>query len=82
MMARGIPLEEARNYCIIGCVEPQVPGKTDGWHDAAFFNMCRPMELVFSNGVDQGVQIGPKTGEVTSFATFSEFYEAYKKVWG
>ena len=78
MMARGIPLEEARNYCIIGCVEPQVPGKTDGWHDAAFFNMCRPMELVFSNGVDEGMQIGPKTGDVTSFATFGEFYEAYK----
>lgn len=78
MMARGIPMEEARNYCIIGCVEPQVPGKTDGWHDAAFFNMCRPMELVFSNGMDKGEQIGPVTGEVTSFRTFEEFYEAYK----
>jgi formate C-acetyltransferase len=23
-------------YGIIGCVEPQVGGKTEGWHDAAF----------------------------------------------
>ena len=78
IMARGLTLEDARDYCIIGCVEPQKGGKTDGWHDAAFFNMCRPMELVFSNGMDKGVQIGPETGDVTSFTTFEEFYNAYK----
>ncbi len=78
IMARGLTLEDARDYCIIGCVEPQKAGKTDGWHDAAFFNMCRPMEMVFSNGVDKGVQIGPQTGDVTKMTTFEEFYEAYK----
>ncbi len=76
---RGLTLEDARDYCIIGCVEPQKGSKTDGWHDAAFFNMCRPLELVFSNGVDKGVQIGPKTGEVTEMTSFKEFYDAYKK---
>ena len=44
MMSRGVSLEDARTYNIIGCVEPQAHGKTDGWHDAAFFNMCRPLE--------------------------------------
>ncbi len=78
IMARGLTLEDARDYCIIGCVEPQKGAKTDGWHDAAFFNMCRPMELVFSNGVDKGVQIGPETGDVTKMTTFEEFYDAYK----
>lgn len=78
LMARGLSLEEARNYCIIGCVEPQAPHRTDGWHDAAFFNMCRPVEMVFSNGVDKGEQIGPRTGELSSFDTFEKFYEAYK----
>ena len=78
IMARGLTLEDARDYCIIGCVEPQKGGKTDGWHDAAFFNMCRPMELVFTNGVDKGVKIGPDTGDVTQMHTFEEFYEAYK----
>ena len=37
IMNRGVSLRDARVYNIIGCVEPQVPGKTDGWHDAAFF---------------------------------------------
>ena len=78
IMARGLTLEDARDYCIIGCVEPQKAGKTDGWHDAAFFNMCRPMELAFSNGYDKGKKIGPDTGDVTNMKTFEEFYEAYK----
>ncbi len=78
MMSRGVSLEDARDYCIIGCVEPQKAAKTDGWHDAAFFNMCRPMELVFSNGYDKGVQIGLATGDVTKFKTFEEFFDAYK----
>ena len=76
---RGLTLADARNYCIIGCVEPQCPHKTDGWHDAAFFNMCRPLEMVFSNGMDKGVQIGVRTGDVTEMKTFDEFYDAYKK---
>ncbi len=79
LQSRGLTLEDARDYNIIGCVEPQKAGKTDGWHDAAFFNMCRPLEMVFSNGVDKGVQIGPKTGDVSEFKTFSQFYDAYKK---
>ena len=78
IMARGLTLEDARDYCIIGCVEPQKAGKTDGWHDAAFFNMCRPMELVFSNGYDKGKKIGPDTGDVASMKSFEELYNAYK----
>ena len=76
---RGLSLEDAREYNIIGCVEPQKAGKTDGWHDAAFFNMCRPLELVFSNGMDKGEMVGIPTGDVTKMTTFEEFYDAYKK---
>ena len=79
LMSRGVALRDARNYNIIGCVEPQCSGKTWGWHDAAFFNMCRPLELVFSNGMDNGVQVGPATGELKSFKTFDLFVEAYEK---
>ena len=76
---RGLTLADAREYNIIGCVEPQKAGKTEGWHDAAFFNMCRPLELVFANGRDQGVMVGIPTGDVTEMKTFEEFYDAYKK---
>ncbi len=78
LVSRGLTLQDAREYNIIGCVEPQKSGKTDGWHDAAFFNMCRPLELVFSNGMDNGKQISIKTGDVAEMKTFDEFYDAYK----
>ncbi|WP_122641853.1 glycyl radical protein [Luxibacter massiliensis] len=78
LISRGLTLEDARDYNIIGCVEPQKAGKTEGWHDAAFFNMCRPLELVFGNGMDKGSQVGPKTGKVEDMRTFEEFYQAYK----
>ncbi|MCQ2770575.1 MAG: glycyl radical protein [Clostridia bacterium] len=79
LISRGLTPEEARDYNIIGCVEPQTPHRTEGWHDAAFFNMCRPVELVFSNGVDKGVQIGPTTGDVREFDTFEKFLKAYEE---
>ena len=79
LVSRGLTLAEAREYNIIGCVEPQKAGKTEGWHDAAFFNMCRPLELVFSNGTDRGEQISIQTGNVEEMRTFEEFYDAYKK---
>lgn len=78
LVSRGLTLQDAREYNIIGCVEPQKAGKTEGWHDAAFFNMCRPLELVFTNGVDRGVQVGPQTGNVEAMKTFDEFYHAYQ----
>lgn len=79
LLSRGLTMEDARDYNIIGCVEPQKSGKTEGWHDAAFFNMCRVMELVFRNGYDNGVKVGIETGDVTEFKTYEEFFDAYKR---
>ena len=79
LINRGLTLADAREYNIIGCVEPQKAGKTEGWHDAAFFNMCRPVELVFSNGYDKGKLISIQTGDVEKMSTFEEFYDAYKQ---
>ncbi len=79
LLNRGLTLHDARDYNIIGCVEPQKAGKTEGWHDAAFFNMCRPLEMVFTNGYDNGEQASIQTGNVEDFQTFEEFYDAYKK---
>ena len=78
LQSRGLTLEDARDYNIIGCVEPQKAAKTDGWHDAAFFNMLRPLEMVFSSGMDKGVQLGPKTKKVEDMTSFEELKEAYE----
>lgn len=79
MMNRGIPLREARGYCIIGCVEPQVPHKTEGWHDAAFFNIAKVLDITLHNGRNGQIQLGPKTGEMKDFKNLGELMAAYKK---
>ncbi len=78
LVSRGLTIEDARDYNIIGCVEPQKAGKTWGWHDAAFFNMCRPLEMVFSAGMDDGVRVSPDTGNVDNFKSYKEFESAYR----
>lgn len=79
LMNRGLTLEDAREYNIIGCVEPQKAGKTEGWHDAAFFNMCRPLEVAFESGYDKGEFIGVATKPVEQMTSFEELYDAYKQ---
>ncbi|ERK31773.1 glycyl radical protein [Clostridium intestinale] len=79
LVNRGVSLRDARNYCIIGCVEPQCPNKTEGWHDAAFFNVAKILEITLNNGKVGNKQLGPVTGEMTSFKSIDDFYTAFKK---
>lgn len=79
LLSRGLTMAQARDYNIIGCVEPQKSAMTDGWHDAAFFNMCRPLEMVFTGGMDAGVRVAPETQSIHTMTSFDEFFEAYRK---
>ena len=40
--------------------------------------MCRPLELVFSDGQDKGEQISIHTGKVEQMRTYEEFFAAYQ----
>jgi len=79
LVNRGLTIEDAREYGIIGCVEPQKPGKTEGWHDSGFFNLARLLEITINNGISNGKQLGPKTGDFIKFESIDEVIEAYKK---
>ena len=76
MMNRGIPLEVARTYSPSGCVEPTIAHFYDGWHSPAFFNLAKVLEITLNNGMDKGVQLGPKTGDITTFTSMDQFVEA------
>ncbi len=43
-------LEEARDYICVGCVGVDLPGKEYGWHDAAYVNTPKMMEMVMNGG--------------------------------
>lgn len=80
--SRGLTLQDARDYNIIGCVEPQKSGKTEGWHDAAFYNMLRPLELVFSRGMDTGVPAKRPSGVAPVCAPKGTLADTgYKPAW-
>jgi len=76
---RGVSLRDARDYCIIGCVEPQAPHRTEGWHDAAFFNVAKVLEITLNNGRIANKQLGPVTGEMTQYTSIEDFYTAFTK---
>ena len=78
---RGIPLKEARNYAILGCVEPTISGKVTGNTSAGYINLPKLLELALNNGVCRltGKKVGLSTGDPRTFKTFEEIFIAYKK---
>ncbi len=80
MLRKGMSLEEARDYCVVGCVEIDLPGREYGWHDAAYVNTAKMMELVINGGkcLDSDDRIGPDTGSLDSFNSFDEVLESFK----
>jgi len=76
----GVPLEDARDYSISGCVEP-VPPHTNGMTNAAMSNLAKALELALNDGKCRlcGKQIGVRTGDPRSFNSFEQVMEAYKK---
>lgn len=94
MMRKGMTLEEARDYCVVGCVEIDLPGKEYGWHDAAYVNTAKMMEMVINGGrcLDCGPHcarwekcgavgrhLGPDTGSLATYNSFDEVLESVDK---
>jgi pyruvate formate-lyase/glycerol dehydratase family glycyl radical enzyme len=50
LVAHGYPVEEARGYGIVGCVEPSIPGKSFLSTDAGLFNLPICLELALNQG--------------------------------
>lgn len=81
MINRGVSLEDARNYCMVGCVEPSVQGKWGGRYGACLFNLTKCLELALYNGKDPrtGIQLCPGNGDLSTFTSYQELFDAYEK---
>ena len=79
LIMAGHTLEDARNYGVVGCLEPSAQGKTFGSTFAVQFNGVKCLELALSNGIDNifGYQSGPETGDPASFESFEDVWNAY-----
>ena len=81
MLNKGHTLEEARDYSVVGCVEPNLPGKENGWHGAGYINSAKILELALNNGrlMHMEGQLGPDYGSLRTYKTFDEVLEAVDK---
>ena len=72
-------LNDARNYVLIGCVEPTSQGNTFAATGHMFLNLPGVLELTLNNGFSHfsGQIDGLQTGDPASFKTYKDFYEAF-----
>ncbi len=75
----GLTEADARDYGIVGCLEPNAQGKTFGSTFAAQFNGIKCVELALSNGVDTifGQENGIQSGDPLDFKSFDDLWNAY-----
>lgn len=79
MMNRGISLADAREYAVVGCVEPSLHGKDWPRCNGGFLNFVKVLELALNNGICRvtGKRVGPSTGDIKAFKSFSDVMQAY-----
>lgn len=80
LVRQGKNLIDARCGGSSGCVEVGAFGK-ENYNLTGYFNLPKVLEITLHNGIDprSGQQLGPETGEATSFPTFNELFSAFEK---
>ena len=76
----GMTLENARDYCMTGCVDGNVPARSRT-QVVTFFIITQAFDIFMHNGYCRYTKenVGIPTGDVTKMATFDEFYAAFVK---
>lgn len=81
MLSKGIPMEDARDYCLMGCVEPQKSGRLYQWTSTAYTQWPICIELVLNHGIPLwfGKQVTPDMGDPSQYKTYEQFDAAVKE---
>ncbi|MHC1749685.1 MAG: choline trimethylamine-lyase [Cellulosilyticaceae bacterium] len=80
MLRKGFSFEDSRDYCLMGCVEPQKSGRIYQWTSTGYTQWPIAIEFVFNRGLmlwansKQGID----TGDLRNIRTFEEFDAAVK----
>ncbi|MEG1798748.1 MAG: glycyl radical protein [Synergistaceae bacterium] len=79
-MRVGKTLEDARQGGTSGCIETGCAGK-EAYLLHGYLNVPKLLEYTLSNGVDllTGKQVSIQTGDISTFKTFDDLYEAFEK---
>jgi len=78
LTARGDGLAQARDYGIVGCVEPTSAGRAYGHSAAILLNLVGVLDLALFGGARRpgGAGVSVDTGDPAGFAGFAAFREA------
>lgn len=82
---KGETVEQARDYGVIGCVEPGSNGRSYGHTGAILLNLASILELTLFNGrhrhtgMDLKINKEKETGDPAGFTTFEQFKNAFKE---
>ena len=83
LTSKGETIEQARDYGVIGCVEPGSNGRSYGHSAAILLNLTSALELALFNGrhrhTGMDVLISKETGDPQSFTTFEKFKSAFEE---
>jgi formate C-acetyltransferase len=82
LLAVDYSLEDARNYSIVGCVEPIRGGKTFGHTGAIMLNLTAALEMALFSGrhrLTEEEQFGPKTPLPSEITGFDQFFSIFKE---
>ncbi len=81
LMRIGVPIEDARDYSMLGCQEIEIPGKSNFGCEDGKFNLAKVFEYAMHDGRSTShpeLRVGPATGEFVDFETFEDFFDAFK----
>ncbi|GAA0742251.1 choline trimethylamine-lyase [Clostridium oceanicum] len=80
MLRKGFSFEDARDYCLMGCVEPQKSGRIHQWTAGGFTQWPITIEMVFNRGMIEGFDNiqGVDTGDLSHLTTYDKFDKAVK----
>lgn len=81
MLRKGYSFEDARDYSLMGCVEPQKSGKIHQWTAGGFTQWPITIDMAMNQGVlrSYGDKQWLDTGSLEDFHSFEDFEAAVKK---
>ena len=77
---QGLPEDRLWDYAPVGCLENTLAGDDRSGTVDVNLNLAKAVELALNDGRDlqTGKQIGPRTGDPRTFASFEQFFDVFK----
>ncbi len=81
MLRKGFDFEDARDYCLMGCVETQKSGRIHQWTAGGFTQWPITIEMALNRGAlkSYGSKQWLDTGELEAMTTYEAFDAAVKR---